>query len=211
MPAEEIARVCIDCKADIIVVDQEPILKKVLLIQHKLPELKAIIVTSGEPSLSDSRRLQRTHKKQILTWLELTTLGKTLQVHRLEERLSMIAINQCCALVYTSGSSSLSKGVMLSHDNLTWGAKMSLGFFRAPGFNRNPSPGEEILMSFLPLSHISSLLVDLYYALLVAGTIVFPGKEVLWDEDQFFLSLREVMQINRNTLICVPLLRFSHP
>ena len=45
---------------------------------------------------------------------------------------------------------------MLSHDNLTWGSKMVLGVIRAPGFNRLPVPGEEIIMSYLPHSEIAS-------------------------------------------------------
>ncbi len=37
-------------------------LKKILLIQHKLPELKAIVQCKGEPELADKRRLHRSHK-----------------------------------------------------------------------------------------------------------------------------------------------------
>ena len=134
--SEEISRICIDCKADLIVVEDEPQLKKILLIQHKLPELKALVMMSGEPSMSDSRRLYKSHKRHIFSWSKLKELGTALPPHRLEERLSKIAINHCCALMYTSGSSAPAKGVMLSHDNLTWTAKMALGFIRDPGFSR---------------------------------------------------------------------------
>lgn len=60
--SDDIAKIAIDAKADIIVVENEAILKRILLIQHKLPELRAIIQIQGEPSLSDKRRLHRTHK-----------------------------------------------------------------------------------------------------------------------------------------------------
>ena len=63
---------------------------------------------------------------------------KSLPDAKLEERLSRVSINQCCTLVYTSGSSGPPRGVMLSHDNLTWTAKMAQGLIRAPGFNRSP-------------------------------------------------------------------------
>ena len=59
---DDIAKICIDSKADIVVVESEAFLKKVLLVQHKLPELKAIVQWKGEPSISDKRRLHRTHK-----------------------------------------------------------------------------------------------------------------------------------------------------
>jgi long-subunit acyl-CoA synthetase (AMP-forming) len=59
---EEISRVALECKADIIVVENEALLKKVLLIQHKLPDLRAIVQLQGDPPLSDKRRLHKSHK-----------------------------------------------------------------------------------------------------------------------------------------------------
>ena len=59
---EEISKVALECKADIIVVENETLLKKVLLIQHKLPDLRAIVQLMGDPPLSDKRRLHKSHK-----------------------------------------------------------------------------------------------------------------------------------------------------
>ena len=71
---EEISKVALECKADIIVVENENLLKKVLLVQHKLPDLRAIVQLSGEPPLSDKRRLHKSHKvrKHILRHGHLT-------------------------------------------------------------------------------------------------------------------------------------------
>ena len=194
--AEEIAKICLDCKADVIMVAQEVILKKVLLVQHKLPELKCIVQWEGEPPMSDKRRLARSHKKHILSWPALLELGKAFPVpvgkDPLEERLTKVAINQCCALVYATSN----KGVMLSHDNLTWSAKMALGVLRAPGFNPTPSPGHEVMISFLPLAHISTQLIDIYYLISVAGTLVFPATPIAHNQESFFAALKEVLMPN---------------
>ena len=65
---EEVARIALDAKADIVVVEKESHLKKILLVQHKLPELRVIVLLSGDPPISDKKRLQRSHKKEILSW-----------------------------------------------------------------------------------------------------------------------------------------------
>ena len=68
--ADEISRVSLECKADIMIVENEVLLKRVLLIQHKLPDLRAIVQLSGEPPLSDKRRLHKSHKVS-LYWFTL--------------------------------------------------------------------------------------------------------------------------------------------
>ena len=64
-------------------------------------------------------------QKHIITWDQLLEIGMDLPEHKLFERLRRVAINQCCSILYTSGTDSGPvKGVMLSHDNLTWSSKM---------------------------------------------------------------------------------------
>lgn len=192
--SEDISKVATDAKADIIVVENEAVLKKVLLIQHKLPELRAIVQLHGEPPLSDKRRLHRTHKKHIVSWSQLLDIGRDLPEARLDDRLRRVAINHCCTLVYTSGTNRPTRGVMLSHDNLTWCSKMVLGVIRAPGFNRLPAPGEEIVMSYLPHSEIASQTLDIFYTMSIVGTLCFPDEEVdvLTDTSAFFDALADI-------------------
>ena len=59
---DEISKVALECKADIIVVENEMVLKRVLLVQHKLPDLRAIVQLRGDPPMSDKRRLHKSHQ-----------------------------------------------------------------------------------------------------------------------------------------------------
>ena len=58
----------------------------------------------------------------VLSWADLLSRGKDQEEEILMARLRRIAINQCSTLVFTSGTTGNPKGVMLSHDNMTWNA-----------------------------------------------------------------------------------------
>jgi long-chain-fatty-acid--CoA ligase ACSBG len=62
---------------------------------------------------------------------------------------------------------------MLSHDNITWDAYavgQKLG---------NIEMAKEILVSYLPLSHIAAQMVDIHIALYYAATVYFADKDAL--------------------------------
>ena len=75
------------------------------------------------------------------------------------------------ALPYSSGTTGLPKGVMLTHSNLV----TNVFQFMAPGETATFRPGE-VLMGFLPLYHIYGLNVVLNPALLSGGTVVLMPR-----------------------------------
>jgi len=77
----------------------------------------------------------------------------------LEARACTISADDLASIIYTSGTTGTSKGVQLSHGNLTSNLLNSLN-----GFDIGP---EDISISFLPLSHVTARHAD--FALLHRG------------------------------------------
>ena len=80
---------------NIIVVEDDKQLQKILQIRDKLPKLKAIVQYIGKPSQS---------YPNVYGWEELMKFGAGLPDARLEERHANIAPNKCCTIIYTSGT-----------------------------------------------------------------------------------------------------------
>jgi long-chain acyl-CoA synthetase len=95
------------------------------------------------------------------------------------------------ALPYSSGTTGLPKGVMLSHSNLVTNAYQ----FLAPG-EQGTFTADEIVLCFLPLYHIYGLNVILNPTLMVGGTLVLMPRfdadrcaELIVSEGATFLPL----------------------
>ncbi len=82
-----------NCRTNILVVEDEKQLEKILAVRGELPHLKAIVQFLGVPK-----------HEGVLSWEELLQIGIKESDAELENRLRRIAINQCCGLIYTSGT-----------------------------------------------------------------------------------------------------------
>ncbi|KAG5887359.1 hypothetical protein JTB14_018374 [Gonioctena quinquepunctata] len=157
---------CFHCaensNANIIVVEDEKQLEKILSVRSRLPKLKTIVQYSGEPTHPD-----------VLSWNRLMEIGSQQTDDLLEDALRHIGVNQCCTLVYTSGTVGNPKGVMLSHDNFTWDALAVVERLRIQ------RGSEQVLVSYLPLSHVAAQTVDIYITMLVGASVYFADKDAL--------------------------------
>ncbi|XP_065576536.1 long-chain-fatty-acid--CoA ligase ACSBG2-like isoform X2 [Artemia franciscana] len=157
---ESILHCAKNCKANIFVVEDKKQLAKVLQIKDQLPHLKHIIQYSDNPDT-----------EVVISWSQLINLGNSCSDSELDERLKRIAVNQCCTMIYTSGTTGNPKGVMLSHDNLTWNGHAVATYVSCKE--------QEIMISFLPLSHVAAQIVDIYAALSVGASIYFASPDAL--------------------------------
>ncbi|XP_069562624.1 long-chain-fatty-acid--CoA ligase ACSBG2-like isoform X1 [Brachyistius frenatus] len=155
--------VAANCEANILVVENQKQLDKILKVKDQLPHLKAIVQYKGEPQ----------QKAPFLyTWAEFMKLGEDVPNEQLNAMIDSLRANECCTLIYTSGTTGNPKGVMLSHDNITWTARVASAMVKGDS-------DEDVLVSYLPLSHIAAQMVDIWVCLSLAGTTYFAEPDAL--------------------------------
>lgn len=154
-----------NARCNIIVVENDQQLQKILQIRAKLSHLKAIIQYTGQP---------KEKYPDVYSWSEMLQLGAEEDVlnELLEKRLAAQAANKCCTLIYTSGTTGNPKGVMLSHDNLTWSARQLCKVAHAEF-------AAEVGISYLPLSHVAAQIVDLYGPIACSASVYFAQPDAL--------------------------------
>jgi len=150
-----------NCKANIVVVEDAKQLAKILEVKDSLPELKHIIQYTGESSVEG-----------VISWRELMEMGEAENDDELESRISNLAPNMCCHLVYTSGTTGPPKGVMLSHDNLTFTARTLVEHYGLQDM-------VERFVSYLPLSHVAANIMDIFMVTQCLGTLYFANRDAL--------------------------------
>ena len=148
------------CHADILVAEDTKQFDKFPNFKEFLPNVKTAVQYTGTPN-----------QEGILSWPELLEIGEKESDDEVNKRIKEIAINQCCLLIYTSGTTGLPKGVMLSHDNITWTARITN---KALNCDSNDS-----IVSYLPLSHVAAQIVDCWMSMNSGVTVSFADSNAL--------------------------------
>ncbi|XP_033997075.1 long-chain-fatty-acid--CoA ligase ACSBG1 [Trematomus bernacchii] len=166
-----------DSKANIIVVENQKQLDKILQIRDRLPHLKAIVQFSGNPQ----QRIPN-----LYSWEDFMDLGLDVSEDELDDIIDSQRANQCCILIYTSGTTGKPKGVMLSHDNITWTANHA----SRVGEMQPADTQQESLVSYLPLSHIAAQIYDMWTGIQWAELVYFAQPDAL--KGSLITTLQEV-------------------
>ncbi|XP_069482831.1 long-chain-fatty-acid--CoA ligase ACSBG2-like isoform X2 [Ambystoma mexicanum] len=160
--SEACAYVAKNAGTNILVVEDHQQLEKILQIQSQLPHLKAIVQYG--PELREKR-------PNLYTWKEFMQIGSDIPDSKLDDIIASQKANQCCLIVYTSGTTGPPKGVMLSHDNVTWFVKR---YAEAAGVQDH-----EIGVSYMPLNHIAAQVWDIWVPICFGGTTYFANPDAL--------------------------------
>ncbi|KAA3659127.1 MAG: long-chain fatty acid--CoA ligase [Calditrichaeota bacterium] len=139
--AQDCAYIINHCEAKIIFVENHDQLAKIEEVRSHLPHLKHV-VTMGQFG---------SEKDWVLTWEAFVEKGADVNDDVFNERTSGVQPDDVASIVYTSGTTGVPKGAMITHQNLlfaSWSASESL--LIKPGF-------ENLL--FLPLAHVFARII----------------------------------------------------
>ncbi|XP_064244939.1 long-chain-fatty-acid--CoA ligase ACSBG1 isoform X2 [Passer domesticus] len=166
-----------DSRTDVMVVENQKQLDKIMQIWNRLPHLKAVVL------YKDS--IAETHPN-LYTMEEFLELGGDVSDSTLDDIINSQKPNQCCVLIYTSGTTGKPKGAMLSHDNITW---TSAHCSRAGGM-QPAEVQQESIVSYLPLSHIAAQIYDLWTGIKWGEQVYFAEPDAL--KGSLINTLKEV-------------------
>lgn len=144
-------------EARAVIVSNQDQAEKVLASLPNLPRLETLV--SFEPVVVPSRLRH-------LTWAQLLERGRSLghpALERIAERERAVTHDSLATLIYTSGTTGNPKGVMLTHGNLLSNAEAVA--------EMTPFTTDDVLLSWLPYSHIYARSIDHYLSILTGGTI----------------------------------------
>ncbi|KAJ7308196.1 hypothetical protein JRQ81_008714 [Phrynocephalus forsythii] len=113
-------------------------------------------------------------------------LGSQVPDELLDKIIESQKPNQCCTLIYTSGTTGTPKGVMLSHDNITWTARAGGEFVSLS----KATERQEVVVSYLPLSHVAAQMIDIWLPIAFGVQTCFAQPDAL--KGSLVETLREV-------------------
>jgi long-chain acyl-CoA synthetase len=166
---EQIQYVAHHCQVKVLVVENAGYLATVQGLRGQLPHLEHVVVLDPPEVLPEG----------VLTYAQVLARGEGEDPAAFDRALEALDPSALATLIYTSGTTGNPKGVMLSHRNLVWTASQLVH-----AVELNP---REVILSYLPLSHIAEQLASIH------GPLLY-GIEVFFAEsfDKLGANLREV-------------------
>jgi long-chain acyl-CoA synthetase len=124
--------------------------------RSRLPRLRHVVMMRGAPRIDDPL---------VMSWDEFRARAERVGDALFDQRLAALQPDQLGTLIYTSGTTGPPKGVMLTHGNLAWTANVAAKI-------TDVGP-DDVLLSYLPLSHIAEQMFTIHAAVTVGYTVSF--------------------------------------
>ena len=142
-------------EAPLVILENENQWNKVREVRAELPQLRWAVLMRGT-AVDDPLAL---------TWEAFLECGEAVSDSELDARMAAIQMEQLASLIYTSGTTGPPKAVMLSHHNLASTARNGQALFKL-------TPND-VLLSYLPLSHIAEQMFTIHTAATVGYATYF--------------------------------------
>jgi long-chain acyl-CoA synthetase len=138
---EDCAYIINHCDAETIIIENRAQLDKILSVRSSVPKMRNLVVMDGPGDPGN----------QVLSWTEFLAGGDTISDEAFADRVAGIQPGDLASLVYTSGTTGVPKGAMITHRNLLFTSESA-------GKCMQILPGDVTLL-FLPLAHVFARII----------------------------------------------------
>jgi long-chain acyl-CoA synthetase len=152
--AKDVAHIVRHSDAVLVFAEDQSQLAKLMELRAQIPEVRKVILFSGTAPADD----------WVMTYEEFLELGADVTDEMLEERIADVEPGDAATIVYTSGTTGVPKGAVLTHDNITFTAQSV--------FHSSDSLDGDVTLLFLPLAHVFAR-ACVFTALFTGATTVF--------------------------------------
>lgn len=127
-----------------------------------------LIVLYNDPDFNDPK-----YAGKIISYAKFIAEGERVDANYVQQRMQRVKPGHCCTLVYTSGTTGMPKGVMISHDNYVWTKKA------LDDFHQRDKTEQLRIVSYLPMSHVASQFADIVGSLIEGIHVYFAEPTAL--------------------------------